>query len=165
MMRKIKANLISMTVLALLVAPGFVSQASAGVRVRATWQTPGMYVQVGNHGRKHKRHNAYVSQLTRLTNRDRNMARRLSNFFDAPKGKMLKLRKRGYGWIAIGDAFGIPRQAVRAARTNKSWKRFLYNQRCIIEPRPQRYRGNTQGARIEYEGNGWNARVFVSDND
>lgn len=129
-MKTQKMNLISLTALALLLTFGAVGEAQARIRVRATVRTPYGGVQVDNgayrQGRGYRqtlpvRHR----QEIRITKKDRKIARRLGRYTGVPKRELIHLKAMGYSWGEIGNWLGVSRKAVRAAKSQKKWERFI----------------------------------------
>jgi hypothetical protein len=110
-------------------------QASAGIRIVASVNTPAASVHVCTvpscnyridyDRRVDVRRHAYYE----ITNRDKRIARRLAYFTGVPARKLVNLRRRGFRWAEIGDMIHLPRPVVRAAFSQKSWDRFLRQER------------------------------------
>lgn len=146
-MKTLKMTLISLPVLTLLLAVGIVDEAQARIRVKGTLRTPHGVVQVDNGAYRHDRgyRQAFpvrYQERIRVSKKDRKIARRLGRYTGVPKRELIQMRKQGYSWKEIGNWLGVPRKAVRAAKNNSSWRRFLDRQqygrysevgRCIID--------------------------------
>jgi hypothetical protein len=134
-MKRLRISLLSITALAVLVMPGMpglLKNATAGVRVRATLHTPNVSIRVGNMPSRHYR--SYVRKplpIRRvhhqviITRQDRKIAKRLAWYTGVPARELLFLKKRGFTWRSIGRWLDLPRTTMRAAMTQRSWKRFL----------------------------------------
>ncbi len=137
-MTKVRTNrkrlgLFSLPVLALLLTMGVVDEAQARIRVRATVRTPYGMVRVDNGAYHHTR--VYRQALPvrhyeyyRVTKRDKKIANRLGRYTGVPRRELIQLRKQGYNWGEIGRWLDVPRKVVRAAKSGKSWRRFLNRQ-------------------------------------
>lgn len=142
-MKKIQTILMGLSGLALLlVAPGNVQNADAGIRVKASVHTPNVHVRIGNtsskHYRSYKRGYRPVRHDYRVTKRDQRIARRLARYTGVPARKLIRLRRDGYRWFEIGRHLEIRGRVVQAAMYQRSWQRFLRQERrlarCEIEP-------------------------------
>jgi hypothetical protein len=126
-----------LAVLVLILGIGGIADAQAGIRIKATWHTPDVRVQIkgpssGHHhpyrwGRLPARHHSYF----RVSERDRKIARRLAWYTDVPARELIRLRRHGYRWAEIGRWLELPRPVVRAAMHRQSWQRFLRQQRHL----------------------------------
>jgi hypothetical protein len=124
--------------LALVFAAGFVADARAGIRVAATFRTPEVRVHF-NSGPSCNHRSYYGREVRRLpdrghmrydlTRRDRMIARRMAWYTGMPLGELMRLRRRGYNWFEIGHWLYVPRRVVRAAMGQRSWDRFLREER------------------------------------
>lgn len=128
--KKKRLVLFSIPALALLLTIGAVDEAQARIRVKATVRTPYGRVHVDNGPYRHTR--VYRQALPvrhyeyyQVTKRDRKIARRLARYTGVPKTELIQLRRVGYSWGEIGRWLDVPRQVVRAARSGKSWRRFM----------------------------------------
>ncbi|UCF04839.1 MAG: hypothetical protein JSV33_13075 [bacterium] len=144
-MRRMRMSLLSLMALALLVGPGIVQGAEGGVRFNATIHTPNVRVRIGNtptgyyYRGRHlpiRRHHYY-----RIRQRDRAIAHRLAWYTGVPARELIRLRRSSYSWMEIGHWLYLPRRVVRAALNQRSWKRFL------LEERLARCGGYRQGLR------------------
>jgi hypothetical protein len=132
-MKTLKMTIISLPVLALLLTLGAVDEAQARIRVKGTLRTPHGVVVVDNGAYHHTR--GYRPALPvrhveriRVSERDKKMAARLGRYTGVPKRELIQLRKQGYSWKEIGRWLGVPRQVVRAAKVNATWRHFLDRQ-------------------------------------
>ena len=110
-------------------------QASAEIRIVASVNTPVANVHVCNipscdyridyNRRVPARRHMYYE----ITKRDKRIARRLAYFSGVPARKLVNLRRRGFRWFEIGNMIHVPRPVVRAAFNQKSWDRFLRQER------------------------------------
>ena len=129
-MKTLRNTIISLPVLALLLALGPAGEAQAGVRFKASLRTPHARIVVDNgafhHVRGYRRPlPVRYHQEFRITKKDRRIARRLARYTGVPKRELIQLKKMGYSWNEIGRWLGVSRKAVRAARSQASWERFL----------------------------------------
>jgi hypothetical protein len=139
---KKRMTLLSITALAVLVAPGLVRNASADVRVSATVRTPIVTVRVGNTPFSHHRSFArkplpviYVQRHVIITRDDRRIAARLAQYTGVPAQDMLYLKSRGYTWYQIGRWIDVSDCALQAAMNNGTWNRFIHSRhfdRCNV---------------------------------
>jgi hypothetical protein len=125
-------TLAAVTVAALIF---FAAQADAEIRVVASVNAPGVRVHASNvpscyhsteyYGRREAcRHMRYE-----ITRRDLRIARRLAYFSGVPARRLTRLRRRGFQWFEIGRMIYVPRYVVRAAMHQRSWNRFLREER------------------------------------
>jgi hypothetical protein len=133
-MKTLKMNLICLPALALLLILGAADEAQARIRVKATVRTPYGVVQVDNgahrQGRGYRRAlPARQRQEFRLTKKDKKVARRLGRYTGVPKRELLQMKRMGYSWGEIGNWLGVSHKAVRAAKSQHKWERFLKRQR------------------------------------
>lgn len=152
-MKRMQMSLLSLMILALLVAPVIVHAAEAGIRFNVAVNTPTVHVRVGNtpagQYRIYQRGLLPVRKLIlyRIGTRDRKIAQRLARYTGVPARELVQLRHRGYTWFEIGRWLGLPRRVVRAAGHPRSWNRFLLGERrlarrgaCLVGPvRPDEY--------------------------
>jgi hypothetical protein len=111
--------------------------AQAGVRVKATINTPNARVHFTNRPFGHYR--SYTREVlplrmykhAKINKRDRMVARRLAGYTGVPKRTLINLRARGFRWFEIGRWLYVPRPVVRAAMNQRTWKRFLHRQRAF----------------------------------
>ena len=127
---KKRMSLFSLPVLALLLTIGAVDEAQARVRVRATVRTPYGHIQIDNGAYHHTRgyrqalpvrHYEYYC----VTKRDKKIAGRLGHYTGVPRRELIQLRKQGYTWSEIGRWLDVSRKVVRAAKSEKRWRRFM----------------------------------------
>ncbi len=110
-------------------------QASAEVRIVASVNTPGVSVHACNvpscyYGTYYDRRVPARRQMRyEINNRDKRIARRLAYFSGVPARELVRLRRRGFQWFEIGRMIHVPRTVVRAAFNQKSWNRFLHQER------------------------------------
>jgi hypothetical protein len=134
-MDKTRKSLLALMILFLLMGPGIVRDAEAEIRVNATLHTPNISVRVGNmpagHYRSYARGHLPVRRVRMymITMRDRKIARRLAWCAGVPVRELLRLRRRGYHWFEIGRWLRLPRRLVRAAMHQRSWRRYLREER------------------------------------
>lgn len=139
-MKKLRMSLMA-SGLALAIVTGFMADALAGIRVAATVNTPNVRIHASNdpscnfcidqdrriQTRRYDRYDRY--EAYELTRRDRMIARRMTWYTGVRLGKVMRLRRHGYNWFEIGQYLHMPRPVVRATMHQKSWDRFLRNQR------------------------------------
>ena len=131
-MKKLRKTILSIMPLALLMGICTVQNAQAGLRVKATLQTPNARIYVGNtsygHNRSYTREVLPIRKFKhfKLSKQDRMIARRLAQYTGVPARKLIQLKSCGYRWAQIGRWLYLPRPVVRAAMNQKSWKRFLH---------------------------------------
>jgi hypothetical protein len=136
-MKRIQASLMSLAVLGLL-GTFAADTASAGVRVRATLETPTVRVRLGNTRVVYtptceiEPATVHIHKRGRLTARDHRIANRLSWYAGVPKRRVMKLRRKGYTWFGVGRFLHVPRPVVRAAMHQRSWKRFLRHEGYVV---------------------------------
>jgi hypothetical protein len=117
---------------------GLIADARAGVRVDVAVNTPNVRIHAGNDPSCHycidqdrriqnRRYNRY--EAFELTRRDRMIARHMTWYTGVRLGEVIRLRRHGYNWFEIGQYLHMPRPIVRAAMNQKSWDRFLHQQR------------------------------------
>jgi hypothetical protein len=133
-MRKMRMSLMAAG-LALAFVTGFMTDARAGIRVAATISTPEVRVHIGNGpSYQHYRHEVRRLPYRRymryeITRRDRMIARRMTWYTGVRMGELIRLRRHGYNWLEIGRWLDVPRRVVRAAMNQRSWDRFLREER------------------------------------
>jgi hypothetical protein len=133
--------------LALLIGQAIVSDADAKVRVKATLQTSNARVRISNtsssyHRIYKKRHlPVRVNIHHQINQRDREIARRLAWYTGVPRRELVQLRRQGYRWFEIGRWLYLPRPVVRAAMHQRSWNRFLREERRLARCDHDPYRG------------------------
>jgi hypothetical protein len=136
-MKTMRLSLLSLCALVLLV--GFVANADAVIRVEATVRTPNVRVRVGNmpvshDGRQTKRHLPVREQrYYKISQQDRMIASRLAYYTGVPTRELIQLKRQGYSWFEIGRWLYVPRPVVRAAMQQRSWKRFLDQERRFVK--------------------------------
>jgi hypothetical protein len=134
LMKKLRMSLMA-SGLMLAVAAGLMTDARAGVRVAASVHTPNVsihagynpscYYCIGQDRRiQDRRYMGYE-----ITRRDRMIARRMTWYTGVNLGELIRLRRHGYDWFEIGRWLHMPRPVVRAAMNQKSWNRFLREER------------------------------------
>jgi len=143
-MKRIQASLMSLVALALLGSVA-ADTASAGVRTRATLQTPTLRVRLGNTRVVYTPYceiepaTIRIHKRGRLTARDRTIANRLSWYAGVPQRRVMKLRRQGYTWFGVGRFLHVRPRVVRAAMHQRSWSRFLQHERHFANgPGPHR---------------------------
>ncbi len=134
-MKKTLMSLLTLTALTMVVGIGIAQDARAEIRISAVVHTPNVSVRVGNNPSGYyyihsdRRLPARRYMRYEITRRDRMIARRLTWYTGVPFGKLLRLRRHGYRWVEIGRWLHVPRPVVRAAMNQKSWNRFLREER------------------------------------
>ena len=132
-MRTARMTLLSLIALALLIGPGAIRNAEAGIRVRATVRTPVVRIQVGSRPAYHSCNYRCDHQPNRyrtadlITRRDRRIAKRLAWYTGLPTREVLRLKRMGYGWREIGRWLDVPPRVVSASLESRSWKRYRDN--------------------------------------
>jgi hypothetical protein len=131
-----RLSLLSLLALVVLAGSGIVSDAGAVIRVDATYRSPNVRVRVSNkpvyYPTQKKRHlPIYAQRHHKISRQDRMMARRLGRYTGVPARKLIQLRRAGYRWFEIGRWLYVPRPVVRAARHERTWKRFLRQERRL----------------------------------
>lgn len=135
-MNTTQRNLIGLMALALIIAMTPVTTASAAVRVRASVNTPHLSFQVNTHrpavvyGERRVR-TVHPRAVIRITKQDKRMAKRLARYTGYSKRELLDMRRSGYNWKRIGRYLNLRPQVVKAARSARSWERFL-NRGCQV---------------------------------
>ena len=133
-MKKLRMSLMA-SGLMLAVVTGLMTDARAGVRVAASVHTPNVSIHAGSNpscnfcidqGRRIQSRRYMGYEITR---RDRMIARRMTWYSGVRLGEVLRLRRHGYNWFEIGHMLHMPRPVVRAAMNQKSWNRFLREER------------------------------------
>ena len=131
-MKRLKISLLSIAALAVLVGPGMIKNATAGVRVKATVRTPNVSVRIGNTPSRHYRSFVrkplpvrHVRHHVIITQQDRKIARRLARYTGVQARELIFLRARGFTWVTIGRWLELRPRAIRAAMRQDSWNRFL----------------------------------------
>jgi len=115
----------------------FATRAGAEIRVAASVNAPGVSVHVGTVPsgyytiERYRRMPEHRYMYYEITRQDRMIARRVSWYTGVPLGELLRLRRDGYGWFEIGNWLHMPRPVVRAAMGQRSWDRFLLDQRRL----------------------------------
>jgi hypothetical protein len=137
-MKRLRISLLSIAALAVLVVPGMMRDANAGVRVKATVHTPNVTVRIGNTPSSHYRSFVRKPLPTRrvyrhviITQQDRKIARRLARYTGVPARELIFLKSRGFTWVTIGRWLELPRGTVRAAMNQRSWNQFLRHERQL----------------------------------
>ena len=127
--------------LALVAGLGNMNTAEAGIKIRATVTTPNVHVRVGttplSHYRSYTRRHVYVPPTCevvyyRTNPRDRAIALRLSDYTGVAPRELIGLKRQGYTWVEIGAWIDVPRYVVRAARHERTWRKFLRKQRKAV---------------------------------
>ena len=111
------------------------AQAGAEIIIAAEVSAPGIRVHAGNvpscnnytYLARRMPARGYIHH--EITLRDRRIARRLAWYTGVPAPRILRLRSFGYTWNEIGRALYVPRNVVRAAKSQKKWNRFLAMER------------------------------------
>ena len=127
-MKTLRMTILSLSALILFLAPSQTQAGTRDVRVRARVSTP--YVRVDfNHGQQydgsHYRQMRNNRHFSNLSKQDRKMARRLAEYTGHSSYRIMMLRDRGYRWSEIAYRLDLPRQVVRAARSARSWNKFM----------------------------------------
>lgn len=135
-MRTMRLSLLSLLALVLVAGSGIVSDAGAVIRVEATVRTPNVRVRVSNKPvyyptRTKRQLPTYANH--RISKQDQMMARRLGRYTGVPARELIQLRRAGYRWMEIGRRLHVPRPVVRAAMDQRSWKRFLHQERRFVK--------------------------------
>jgi hypothetical protein len=144
--------LLSLIALVLIVGPGRATDADAGIRVDATLRTPNTRVHISNTSSQHfqsyfaKNHRIRTYRHYRIGEQDRKMARRLAWYTGVPARELIYLKRRGYRWFEIGRWLHVPRPVVRAAMSDRSWRRFVRAERRHAKFGDERHRWR----RVEY---------------
>jgi hypothetical protein len=146
---KTQKAIMGLITLAIILGSSFVPDAEAGIRVNAIVRTPNVRVHYTNSTNYHRGHVRVIEPTCRvtlpITQRDRKIARRLSNYTGVSARRMLKMRRNGYYWGEIGNWIGVHRTVVVAAKNGQSWKRFLREEARLArrddDRRPKRKRG------------------------
>ena len=132
-MKTTKTYLLSLIALALLIGPGAIRNAEAGIRVSATLRTPNVRVRLNNSPvchtcnyrcdyRNHRVHRDLM--VHRITKRDKRIAKRLAWYTGLPTREVLRLKRMGYDWRQIGRWLDVPPRVVRASLESRDWKRY-----------------------------------------
>ena len=129
-MKTTKTYLLSLIALALLIGPGAIRNAEAGIRVSASLRTPAVRVQLNNrpicyscdYRCDHRNHRDRAAYL--ITKRDRRIAKRLAWYTGLPTREVLRLKRMGYDWRQIGRWLDVPPRVVRASLESRDWKRY-----------------------------------------
>jgi len=147
---KTQKTIMGLITLAIILGSSFAPDAEAGIRVNAILRTPNVRVHYTNSTNYHHGHVRVIEPTCdvnplRITQRDRKIARRLSNYTGVSARRMLQMRRDGYYWGEIGNWIGVRHFVVVAARNGQSWKRFLREEArlagCDDDRRPKRKRG------------------------
>lgn len=123
-------KILSLSVLTLILFLGVTDQADARIRAKSSRRAPRVAVQIDagalriSGGFGQSRPGRYREQY-RVTKRDRKIAHRLGRYMGVQKRELIQLKKQGYSWNEIGRWLGVSRKAVRAAKSSRSWERFL----------------------------------------
>ena len=134
-MKKTRMRLLALAALTIVVGVGIAQDARAEIRISAVVHTPNVSVRVGNNPSGYyyihpdRRLPARRYMRYEITRRDRMIARRLTWYTGVSFGKLLRLRRHGYRWFEIGRWLHVPRTVVRAAMHQRSWNRFLHEER------------------------------------
>ena len=130
-MKKLQKTILGFLAPILLTGSGFVQDADAGVKVKATFRTPGVVVRLGHPSYtpyrtyKTRRFPVRMYQYYTVSRHDWRVAGRLASFTGVPARELIQLKRRGYRWMEIGRWLYVPRPVIRAAMHQRSWKRFL----------------------------------------
>jgi hypothetical protein len=129
-----KTNIAALAALTIILGVGLADRAEAKIRVRGTVRTPHGVIHVDNGPapRVIYRERALPVrhyQKTKVSKRDRRIAKRLARYTGVPKRELIHLKRMGYRWNEIGNWLGISRRAVKAAKQSRSWDRFLRHER------------------------------------
>ncbi|MBU8922460.1 MAG: hypothetical protein KOO63_11640 [Bacteroidales bacterium] len=130
-MRRMRMSLMSLIAIAMIAGPMIALDAEAGVRFDATLRTDNMRVRVGNirsdYYRIHRRRPVSVRRhkVFAIGRHDRRIAYRIGRYVNIPARELIQLRRYGYSWLEIGRWLELPRPVIHAARSSRSWKRFL----------------------------------------
>jgi len=126
-MKTLRMTVLSLSALILFLVPTQSQAATWDLRVRTRVRTPHIRVNVGRDNRCAD--NGYSTDrqyrtFPNLTHRERRMARRLAGYTGYPSYKIMMLKNRGFSWSEIAFRLDVPRRVVRAARSERSWRRF-----------------------------------------
>ena len=158
-MKKTRMSLLTLAALTMVVGIGIAQDARAEIRISAVVHTPNVSVRVGNNpsGYYHidpdRRLPARGYMHYDITRRDRMIARRLTWYTGVRLGELIRLRRRGYRWVEIGRWLHVPRPVVRAAMNQRSWDRFLRQER-----RHARHYGRRKHRVTYYDGREYRGR-------
>lgn len=134
-MKKTLISLLTIAALTFAVGIGIATDARAEIRIAAVVHTPNVSVHAGYnpsgyyHIRPIRRIQARRYMYYEITRRDRMIARRMAWYTGVQRGELIRLRRHGYSWFEIGRWLHMPRAVVRAAMHQKSWNRFLREER------------------------------------
>ena len=133
-MKKTLKSLTIIAALTIVVGIGIATDARAEIRVVV--QVPNVSVHAGYYnpsGYTYLHHDRRLPARRymgyELSRRDRMIARRMTWYTGVRMGKLTRLRRHGYSWFEIGRWLHIPRPVVRAAMHQRSWNRFLREER------------------------------------
>jgi len=149
--------------LALAFVTGFMTDTRAGIRVAATIRTPEVRLHIDN-GPSCNYRSYYGREVRRLpdrrymrydiTRRDRMIARRIAWYTNVPLRDLVRIRRDGYSWFEIGRWLHMPRPVVRAAMNQRSWDRFLREERRHAKRHGKRKHKHVASYYDEYEYRG-----------
>lgn len=152
-MKTTKMTTVALAALTILLGLALAEDAEARIRVNATLRTPHLGV-VYDSGpvayRELPRRPLSVRYYDRvkISKRDRRIAKRLAWYTGVPRRDLIHAKQVGYTWREIGRWLDIPRRVVKAARSSRSWNRFLDRQwKSERRPKYRGYHGYDRGYR------------------
>ena len=134
-MKKERMRRMTLAAVTFTVAAVFAAQAGAEIRVAATVNAPGVSIHASNmpscnnYVRYDRRMPARGCVRYDITKRDLRIARRLAWYSGVPAREIVRLRRRGFRWFEIGRMIYVPRPVVRAAFHQRTWNRFVREER------------------------------------
>ena len=129
-MKTTKTTIVALAALTIILGIGLADDAEARIRVRGTLSFPQGVIHYDNGPAPRIiyrdrtlpiRH--YVTD--RVSKRDRRIAKRLAWYTGVPKRELIHLKRMGYRWNEIGRWLGVSKRVMRAAKSSRSWERFL----------------------------------------
>ena len=152
-MKTTRMTTVALAALTILLGLGLAEDAEARIRVKATLRTPHVGV-VYDSGPLAYRDlplrplPVRYYERVRITKRDRRIAQRLAWYTGVPRRELIQAKRAGYTWMEIGRRLDVPRRVVKAAKSSRSWDRFLDRQwRSERRPKHRGYHGYDRGYR------------------
>jgi hypothetical protein len=132
-MKTTRTTTVALGALTILLGLALAEDAEARIRVHATLRTPHVGVVYSNAPVAYRPLPLrplpvrYYDRV-KISKRDRRIAKRLAWYTGVPRRELIHAKRMGYSWLEIGRWLEVPRRVVKAARSSRSWDRFLDRQ-------------------------------------
>ncbi len=132
-MKKIRKQLVGLTILTIMAGLSLTGDAGAGIRRRVPIKSSGKVIRTlrvspaYQSGLTVVRYPVYRRRIP-VSARSRAIAIRLARYTGVSLREIYRLRRCGYSWYRIGRYLRLPRSVVRTAMHRRSWRRLLRGQ-------------------------------------